>query len=143
MAINHLANSTTYAIHMRCPSNSGGKDWVGSVTSGGELHTFWGKIGAVNQHAGKMGDMNSLQKIIGEKLSKGYTQVDEYDSRHGNWESQRQKQATASFGSAMKQAAENKPPKPTGPPITILKAAPPVSPQQSTQPAVVPLEWDF
>lgn len=91
MSIPGLPQNTTYAVHLRCPSVSGGKDWVGAVTSNGEIHTYWGKTGLVNQHASKAGNIINLQKIIDEKKNKGYALVDDYDPKTGGWSSQQQK----------------------------------------------------
>ena len=65
--IDNLHPDATYAIHLRAASRSGGKDWVGSLTSQGEIHTYWGKTGHINQHAAKPGDMHALQRIIDQK----------------------------------------------------------------------------
>ena len=55
--IPNLQTNTTHAVHLRAATATGSKDWVGSVTSQGELHTYWGKTGHINQHAGKRGDL--------------------------------------------------------------------------------------
>lgn len=65
--IPNLQPNTTYAVHLRAASSSGGKDWVGSVTAQGEIHTYWGKTGQINQHAGKPGDAQTLNNIISQK----------------------------------------------------------------------------
>src|ERR1039458_3246151 len=62
MAIPNLQPGTSYAIHLRAPSSTGGKDWVGSLVNGNEIHTFWGKTGQINQHSDKRGDLEHLQK---------------------------------------------------------------------------------
>lgn len=88
--IANLKPQTLFAIHLRAPSSSGGKDWVGSITAQGEIHTFWGKTGNVNQHGAKSGDIVALRRIITQKLNgkDKYVQVDEYHPQQG-WQSQR------------------------------------------------------
>ncbi|QXE87371.1 hypothetical protein KP003_02890 [Geomonas nitrogeniifigens] len=92
--IPNLIHGAVYAVHLRAPSVSGGKDWVGAVTQNGEIHTYWGKSGQIIQHAAKPGDMTALQKIITQKKTgkDQYTQVDEYSPQHG-WQSQRTQQS--------------------------------------------------
>lgn len=87
--IPNLQPNTTYAAHLRAPSTSGGKDWVGSFTAQGEIHTYWGKTGQINQHAGKPGDATSLNRLISQKMNgkDKYTLVDEY-MPHVGWKSQ-------------------------------------------------------
>ncbi len=84
--IGHLERGTRYAVHLRAPSVSGGKDWIGSLTAAGTIHTFWGKTGQINQHAGKPGDRNLLARLIREKQAKGYRLIDEYHEGNG-WRS--------------------------------------------------------
>lgn len=83
-----LQPNTTFAVHLRAATVTGSKDWIGSVTAQGEIHTYWGKTGHINQHAGKKGDATALNKIISEKVNgpNQYRQVDEYHPRQG-WES--------------------------------------------------------
>ena len=104
--IPNLQLNTTYAIHLRAASSSGGKDWIGSVTAQGEIHTYWGKTGQIIQHAGKPGDAQSLNKIIGQKMNgkDKYIQVDEYHSQQG-WQSQRKQTAAPSQPKAPKPVA--------------------------------------
>lgn len=92
--IHNLIPGAAYAVHLRASSASGGKDWVGAVTQNGEIHTYWGKTGQINQHAAKQGDMASLQKIITQKKTgkDQYIHVDEYSPQHG-WQSQRNQQS--------------------------------------------------
>jgi len=89
--IANLQHDTIYAVHLRAASSSGGKDWVGSVTALGEIHTYWGKTGHIKQHAGKRGDTYTLNKIILQKMQgkDKYNQIDEYSQQQG-WQSQRQ-----------------------------------------------------
>jgi len=91
-----LQPNTTFAIHLRAATATGSKDWVGSVTTQGEIHTYWGKTDHINQHAGKKGDMAALQQIIAKKVNgpNRYQKVDEYHPRLG-WESQRNKTKTS------------------------------------------------
>jgi hypothetical protein len=86
--IPNLEPQTIYAVHLRASSSSGGKDWVGSVTSKGEIHTFWGKTGQINQHAAKPGNVLTLQKIIDQKMNgkDRYYFVDDYQPQQG-WQS--------------------------------------------------------
>ena len=88
--IPNLHPDTIFAAHLRAPSVSGGKDWVGAVTSMGEIHTYWGKTGAISQHAAKPGDAWGLNKIITQKKQgkDKYVPIDEYDQNKG-WKSQR------------------------------------------------------
>ena len=81
-----LPNGTEYGIHLRAPSASGGKDWVGTVT-GNIVTTYWGKTGTIGNHASKTGDRSALNLIIREKVIKGYVQIDEYSFISG-WDSQ-------------------------------------------------------
>ena len=87
--IPNLQPTTTYAVHLRAASSSGGKDWVGSATSQGEIHTYWGKTGQIIQHAGKRGDVKALNKIITQKMQgkDNYHLIDEYTPQQG-WQSQ-------------------------------------------------------
>lgn len=95
--ISNLKPNTVYAVHLRAASSSGGKDWVGSITSQGEIHTYWGKTGQINQRAGKPGDSAVLHKIINQKMQgkDKYALVDEYNPQQG-WQSQRKQTPTPS-----------------------------------------------
>lgn len=119
-----LEPNTSYAIHMRCPTNSGSKDWIGSVNPDG-IHTFWGKTGYVNQHSSKPGNRISLEKIIQEKLAKGYREVDRFHPGTG-WESQ------------LQQAPPSPPPKPAQ-----LKVAPTAPVAENLVDPSAGLQWDF
>ena len=92
--IPNLQPNTTYAVHLRAVSVSGGKEWVGSVTATGEIHTYWGKTDQINQHAAKPGDLTALNKIIDQKQNgkDRYIQVDTYTQKDG-WTSQRKQSA--------------------------------------------------
>lgn len=85
--IETLSPETVYAIHLRAPSVSGGKDWVGSVTTAGEIHTFWGKTDHVGQSATRPGTLTELKILVISKCAKGYREVDEYRPGFG-WLSQ-------------------------------------------------------
>ena len=87
--IPNLQPNTTYAVHLRAPSTSGGKDWVGSITAQGEVHTYWGRTNQINQHAAKPGGLSELTKIIDEKKrgKDKYSMVDEFTPQQG-WRSQ-------------------------------------------------------
>jgi len=82
-----LPPGTTHAVHPRAPSVTGGKDWVGSVTDRGELHTRWGRTGHLNQALVKPGSLADLTRWVGQKLRRGYTRIDAYDAERG-WESE-------------------------------------------------------
>jgi len=86
--IANLQANTTYAVHLRAASSSGGKDWVGSVTANGEIHSYWGRTGQIHQHAAKPGDRNALLKLVTQKQTgkDRYYVVDQYDSQQG-WSS--------------------------------------------------------
>ena len=85
-----LKPNTVYAVHLRASSTSGGKDWVGSVTSGGEIHTYWGRTGQIGRHLVKSGNVHTLNKLISKKMrgKSRYYQVDEFVLQQG-WRSQR------------------------------------------------------
>ena len=86
--IANLQPNTTYAVHLRAASSSGGKDWVGSVTANGEIHTYWGRTNQVHQHAAKPGNRTALLKLVSQKQTgkDKYYAVDHYDSQQG-WSS--------------------------------------------------------
>ena len=86
--IANLQPNTTYAVHLRAASSSGGKDWVGSATANGEMHTYWGRTNQVHQHAAKPGDRTALLKLVSQKQNgkDKYYVVDQYDSQQG-WSS--------------------------------------------------------
>lgn len=122
--IPNLQPNTTYAVHLRASSSSGGKDWVGSVTANNEIHTYWGRTGQIVQHAAKPGDVNALYKIISQKKNgkDRYTQVDEFQQQEG-WQSQRKQTPTPS---------QPKAPRPASSPIVDWVEAPTDS-----------INWDF
>jgi len=126
--IPNLEPQTIYAVHLRAPSSSGGKDWVGSVTSKGEIHTFWGKTGQINQHAAKPGTITALQKIIDQKKNgkDRYQFVDDYQPQQG-WQSQINQARPAP------QRAQSPQPVPTPSPIVDWNNEAPTA----------SIQWDF
>ena len=74
-------------FHLRSPSRSGGKDWVGCLTNNGTFYRYWGKIGQVNQHQQGHGNYRDLQQLVKNKQAKGYQIIDTYHS-HAGWQSQ-------------------------------------------------------
>jgi len=104
--IPNLQSNTTSAVHLRAASVSGGKDWVGSVTSQGEIHTYWGRTGHIVQHAVKKGDVNDLNRIITKKTTgkDKYVVVDTYTPKLG-WQGPRTQTAPAKPSPAVSPAA--------------------------------------
>jgi len=88
--IPNLQPDTTYAVHLRAASPSGGKDWVGSVTTKDEIHTYWGRTGQIIQHAARPGDLSALHRLINQKQNgkDRYTLVEIFTQKDG-WQSQR------------------------------------------------------
>ena len=82
-----LPNDSQYGVHLRSSSASGGQDWVGSIDSNRVMTSQWGKTGNINQYATKKGGPVELSTLKHEKISKGYTQIDEYTPNTG-WDSQ-------------------------------------------------------
>ena len=121
--IPNLQPNTIFAIQLLAPSSTGGKDWVGSVTAQGEIHTYWGRTGNINQHAAKPGDITALHKLISQKKSgkDHYKEVDEYHPQHG-WQSQRTQTKSPTQPKA----------KPVTPPVVDWVDAPTSS-----------IQWDF
>lgn len=126
--IPNLEPQTIYAVHLRAPSSSGGKDWVGSVTSPGEIHTFWGKTGQINQHAAKPGNVTALQRIVDQKMNgkDGYYFVDDYQPQQG-WKSQSNRTPPAPL------QAKSSLPVPTPSPIVDWNNEAPIA----------SIQWDF
>lgn len=91
--ITNLHPDSVYAVHLRAQSTTGGKDWVGSVTANGEIHTYWGRTGQVVQHAAKPGSIAELSKIIKQKQTgtNRYYVIDQYEPNQG-WHSQSKQQ---------------------------------------------------
>ena len=86
--IPQLHPESRYAVHLRSPSASGGKDWIGSITTANEIHTYWGKTASVNQHSSRTGTIRELDHIITKKIAKGYREVDRFHRETG-WLSQK------------------------------------------------------
>ena len=94
---NRLPNQTARAIHLRAPSTSGGKDWIGIVTTdpfyGGKLWVINGKTKNILNGGGQgravkaPGTEQSLIATVRKKLDAGYIHLDEYEARCG-WHSQ-------------------------------------------------------
>ena len=123
--IPNLHQNTIYAAHLRAASSSGGKDWVGAVTSMGEIYTYWGKTGMINQRAGKPGDAWGLNKIIDQKKQgkDKYIVIDEYNTKDG-WQSQRKPCPVSAKPQKQKQVST--------PVVDWNNEAPPAS-----------IQWDF
>ena len=78
-----LPKEIKMAIHLRSPSSSGGKDWIGGVDDSGFLHSFWGKTHQVNQHKRKPGSLAELDRLIRSQLDKGYKRIAQYHWQNG------------------------------------------------------------
>lgn len=118
-----LPSTTMYAIAMTCPTNSGGKDWVGCVcTLNGQsaIKTWWGPAGKLGQTAEKAGGRPQLNTLISEKIAKGYTFEDEFIQLNGTMQWQSQTPAKIKEVKASKEMPE--PPKPP-PKINIIAKA--------------------
>jgi hypothetical protein len=124
--IPNLQQDSIYAAHLRASSSSGGKDWVGSVTARGEIHTYWGKTGQIKQHAIKLGDAHTLNKIITQKMrgKDKYALIDEF-TQHQGWQSQRQQK-----------------PEPT-PPGTQAKPVSALLTVDWVEAPITSIQWDF
>ena len=74
-----VPGNTQYGVWMRCPSSSGGKDWLGFLTDR-EVISQWGKTGQVNQSKviGPAPSRIFLDRKIEEKKGKGYRVVGEW-----------------------------------------------------------------
>lgn len=118
---------TLIGFHLRSPSSSGGKDWVGCLTDDGTFHRWWGKIGQVNQHQHSKGNHHELQKLVKQKLAKGYQMIDIFHAPAG-WQSQQVSQS----------ASVNAPQEPKPLPSTIV--ADPIQIKASSRHS---LAWDF
>lgn len=94
---NMFPKNTVHAIHLRAPSTSGGKDWVGFVTTnpmhGGKLWVLNGKTTDVMSGGGQGRSVKApateaaLSAAVERKLDEGYSHVDEYEARCG-WHNQ-------------------------------------------------------
>ena len=85
-----VPGNTQYGVWMRCPSSSGGKDWLGFLTDR-EVISQWGKTGQVNQckTIGPAPSRVFLEQKIEEKRGRGYRMVGEWFPGSG-WSHQRQ-----------------------------------------------------
>ena len=83
-----VPGNTQYGVWMRCPSSSGGKDWLGFLTDR-EVISQWGKTGQVNQSKviGPSPSRIFLDRKIEEKKGKGYRVVGEWFPATG-WSNQ-------------------------------------------------------
>lgn len=120
------------AIHLRCPSTSGGKDWIGVVSNSpivnGKLFVINGTTQQVVNGGGqartvsKSATESSLQAVVAEKKAKGYKEVDVWIN--GRWMGQ---SPAPQLPVAPQQSAPPKPaPKPQvkSIPVSILTAPP-------------------
>jgi hypothetical protein len=78
-AINLPANATN-GVWLRCPSVSGGKDWLCFQVPGGVV-TFWGKTGQVNQQNFKQGGY--YLTLYNSKIQKGYNLIGTWQPSSG------------------------------------------------------------
>ncbi len=118
---------TFIAFHLRSPSSSGGKDWVGCLANNGTFHRFWGKVGQVNQHQQTQGNHRDLQQLVKQKQAKGYQVIDTYHSPAG-WKSQQSLRS-----SSAKAKKESRP-------LSPVTVADPIQIKASSQHS---LAWDF
>ena len=115
------------AVHLRFTRPDGSsKDWIGSITTGGVVRTYWGKTGAVNQTASKPQQTHTeFGRLIQEKLQKGYVEIDSYSDVTG-------------WSSSKTQVKPDPPKKTPKPPKEKL-----VSIMDKMKPPEGALEWDF
>lgn len=92
--INMLPSGTTRAIHLRKASSSGGKDWIGCLsTAFSNLKVIFGKTAYVLDGRGSSkfvkdpATNHALEEYARKKKDEGYYLVDEYDQGRG-WDSQ-------------------------------------------------------
>ena len=122
-----LPTDTLIGFHLRSPSRSGGKDWVGCLTGGGTFHRYWGKTGQINQHKHSKGNHHELQKLVKQKQAKGYRIIDTFHSP-AVWQSQQESQ-----GASVKATLEPRP-------LTPATEADPIEITASPRHT---LAWDF
>ena len=122
-----LPADTLIGFHLRSPSSSGGKDWIGCLTNNGTFHRYWGKVGQVNQHQQGQGNHRDLQQLVKQKQAKGYQIIDTYHSPAG-WQSQQSLR-----GSSTQAKKESNP----LPPVAV---ADPIEIKASSRHS---LAWDF
>ena len=82
-----LPADTLIGFHLRSPSSSGSKDWIGCLTNDGTFHRYWGKTHQVTQHQQGQGSHRDLQQLVKQKQAKGYQVIDTYHAPAG-WQSQ-------------------------------------------------------
>lgn len=99
---------TQYAVHMRTPSSSSGKDWVGSVDANNVFTSQWGKTGSINQRAEKNGGISDLTKVQAEKDNKGYYLIDTFTESTG-WQIKPPSSFADPGGAAPKQPKPHQP----------------------------------
>ena len=109
-----------YAVHLRAPSASGGKDWVGSVDSNNVFTSQWGKTGSINQRAEKRGGAVSLGSLQAEKVKKGYQLIDTFTENTG-WQTKPHSSFADPGGAAPKSP---KPHQPAAPDLSKIAPAP-------------------
>ncbi len=95
---NMLPKTMVCAVHMRCPSSSGGKDWIGVITRepmyNGKFYVVYGKTSDVIDDGGQgrvinhPGTQTVLDDKIREKTAKGYAIIDRYRETNGCWDSE-------------------------------------------------------
>lgn len=78
-----LHPETRYAVHLRRFSKNIHNDWVGSLTTANEIHTDWGRSGCVNRQSCRLGSLQDLDRLIAQKMVKGYREVDRYHLETG------------------------------------------------------------
>jgi len=83
-----IATDTSFCIAMHCATSSGGKDWYGQVNNADDtITTCWGPTDNAHSCASKHGNAAALNKLVNEKISKGYCVVDRWNAAGGNWDS--------------------------------------------------------
>lgn len=122
-----LPADTLIGFHLRSPSSSGGKDWVGCLSNDGTFHRYWGKVGQVSQHQHSKGNHHELQKLVKQKQAKGYQIIDTFHRPDG-WQSQQSLRS-----SSAKAKTESKS-------LTPTIVADPIQIKASSQHS---LAWDF
>jgi hypothetical protein len=81
-----IDQDTIYCIAMHCNVNGHNKDWYGQTLKNGTIRVCWGPHRQAHQYAVRKGGTAELQKVMTEKLAKGYVMQDEY--KNGMWMSQ-------------------------------------------------------
>jgi len=124
-----LPSSIIHAVHLRCPSSSGTKDWVGAIHNDPKYtNTLWvvnGKTKDVLSGGGQgravkaPGTVQSLWAMVAKKLGEGYALVDEYQAKSG-WDSQ-SNSSTQPNPVPTPQPTPDKAPKPSKPIPPVVK----------------------